>query len=171
MSYKKQNFPRDGWSCINVVDHGEAIARCDACGRHRIRHAHMLTHPQWPQTIECGCICAGKLEGDIAKAKRREKIIHRRSARRHKWTDHKQWNLLPNGVWKNDGQGWQSIIYPTPNGWAGLVRHLKIDYEYHCPGNFKEVDEARLAVFDARTKIEALELHLNHKTRQASFEF
>ena len=42
------------------------------CGYQIIRYVHHMYHPESGRSLDCGCICAGKLEGDISKARARE---------------------------------------------------------------------------------------------------
>lgn len=45
---------------------------CEMCNHQIIRYAHHLHHPASGRSLDCGCICAGRLEGDTNKARKRE---------------------------------------------------------------------------------------------------
>lgn len=69
--WKDEDVPHSGWSCTGIEDLGAPIGVCEMCGYHVIRYAHHMTHPKY-RSLSCGCVCAGRMEGDVDKAKRRE---------------------------------------------------------------------------------------------------
>jgi len=79
--WKQEEVPHAGWSCVGVEDLGAPVGICEMCGYQIIRYAHHMEHPKYHSLI-CGCVCAGRMEGDIAEAKRREAEFKNRQARR-----------------------------------------------------------------------------------------
>ena len=51
------------------------------CGYQIIRYAHNMEHPKYG-SLTCGCVCAGKMEGNIEEARRREAEFKNIQARR-----------------------------------------------------------------------------------------
>lgn len=87
--------PKSNWDCGGVSDLGEPSATCEMCGRQIIRYVHHMHHPGY-RNLNVGCICAGKMEGDIEKARRRERDFKNREARRE--TFHaRPWKRSKNG--------------------------------------------------------------------------
>lgn len=69
--WKDEAVPHSGWSCTGVEDLGAPVGICEMCGYQIIRYVHHMEHPRYT-SLSVGCICAGKMEGSIAEAKRRE---------------------------------------------------------------------------------------------------
>lgn len=94
--WKRNDVPHDGWSCVGVEDLGAPVGICEMCGYQIIRYAHHMEHPRYRSLI-CGCVCAGKMEGNIEEAKRREAEFKNMQARRinffkRKWRRSKKGN-------------------------------------------------------------------------------
>lgn len=94
--WKRTDVPHDGWSCVGVEDLGAPVGICEMCGYQIIRYAHHMEHPRYHSLI-CGCVCAGKMEGNIEEAKRREAEFKNMQARRinffkRKWRRSKKGN-------------------------------------------------------------------------------
>ena len=53
-----------------------------------------MVHPNYG-TLDVGCICAGKMEGDVEKAKRRENDFKNKEARRQNFMN-RQWKQSKN---------------------------------------------------------------------------
>ena len=94
--WKHDEVPHFGWNCVGVEDLGAPVGICEMCGYQIIRYAHQMVHPKY-QSLSVGCICAGKMEGDIDEAKRREAEFKNRQTRRinffkRKWKQSKKGN-------------------------------------------------------------------------------
>lgn len=63
--------PHRGWNCIDIEDLGSPEAACEMCKRKEIKCVHVMRHPDYPETLNCGCICAGHMEEDVERARRR----------------------------------------------------------------------------------------------------
>ncbi|MBO7217265.1 MAG: ATP-binding domain-containing protein, partial [Clostridia bacterium] len=79
--WNRPDVPKTGWICIGVTDLGAPAGVCQMCGHQIIRYVHHMKHPQYG-FLDVGCICAGKMEGDIEKAKQRENDFKNKEARR-----------------------------------------------------------------------------------------
>ena len=75
------NVPKSGWVCTGVSDLGAPVGVCEMCGHQIIRYVHHMTHPHY-RPLGVGCVCAGKMEGDIERARRREASFKNRESRR-----------------------------------------------------------------------------------------
>lgn len=81
--WKQEDVPHAGWRCAGVEDLGAPVGICQMCGYQIIRYAHRMEHPQY-HGLSVGCVCAGKMEGDITAARRRETEFKSRHARRRR---------------------------------------------------------------------------------------
>ena len=79
--WKRDDVPHNGWSCVGVEDLGAPVGICEMCGYQIIRYAHHMEHPRYHSLI-CGCVCAGRMEGNVEEAKRREAEFKNMQARR-----------------------------------------------------------------------------------------
>ena len=79
--WKRDDVPHEGWKCVGVDDLGAPVGICEMCGYKIIRYAHKMEHPGY-HSLTCGCICAGKMEGSIEQAKRREAEFKNMQSRR-----------------------------------------------------------------------------------------
>jgi hypothetical protein len=77
------NVPKQDWICIEMIDHHEPAVICQMCEYQTIRYGHVMSHADYPDTLECGCICAGGMEGDEEAARERERGIKRKPRREH----------------------------------------------------------------------------------------
>jgi DNA helicase-2/ATP-dependent DNA helicase PcrA len=69
--WKRDDVPHSGWKCTGVTDLGAPVGVCEMCGHQIIRYVHHMVHPDYGP-LDVGCVCAGKMEGDIQAAKKRE---------------------------------------------------------------------------------------------------
>ena len=79
--WKQSSVPHSGWTCVGVEDLGSPSGICEMCGYQIIRYAHQMEHPGY-RSLSVGCVCAGRMEGDVAQAKRREADFKNRQTRR-----------------------------------------------------------------------------------------
>ena len=84
------DFPKTGWTCTGVTDLGAPNGVCEMCGYQIIRYVHHMYHLGSGRSLGCGCICAGKLEGDINKARKREADFKNKQQRKINFKK-KQW--------------------------------------------------------------------------------
>ncbi len=86
--WNRDDVPKTGWSCAGVTDLGAPVGVCQMCGHQIIRYVHHMVHPNFHQ-IDAGCICAGKMEGNIERAKQRENEFKNKEARRESFKKRK----------------------------------------------------------------------------------
>ena len=79
--WKRDDVPHEGWECTGIIDLGEPVGICRMCGHQIIRYVHIMRHPDYHRTIGAGCICAGRMEGDVERAKQREADFKNRQSR------------------------------------------------------------------------------------------
>jgi hypothetical protein len=147
--WDRAGIPQKGWTCIRVTDLGEAVHRCDMCGKEEIRYMHTVTHPDFhvgdpphvTRHLDVGCVCVMKMTEDYVGPKRREAFLRSRSRRRATWLTRK---------WRVSWSGNESITI------AGLelgVCRGRSGWHFREHGNFSREsfatsEEAKLALFD-----------------------
>lgn len=96
------DFPKTRWSCTGVTDLGAPEGICEMCGYQIIRYVHHMYHMESGRSLDCGCICAGKLEGDINKARKREAAFKNKQQRKINFKKKK---------WKKSARGHEYIKF------------------------------------------------------------
>lgn len=120
--WKRDDIPKDGWKCVCVTDLGAPVGVCQMCGHQIIRYVHHMINVKYGGALDVGCVCAGKMEGDIEGAKRREQAFKSKEMRRASFKN-KKWKNSQNGnpylkiknhiivlYKRNDGDGWKYSI-------------------------------------------------------------
>jgi hypothetical protein len=75
--WAQAGVPHRGWSCEGVSEN-EDMQTCEMCDVMAIRYVHHMTHPDYPRTLEVGCVCAEHMENDYVGPRRREAALKRR---------------------------------------------------------------------------------------------
>lgn len=129
----------------------EAMQICEACGVREIRHVHVLEHHDYDGCVEVGRECAALMCNLPAEAvARREAPARNRSARRETFCSNKNWTET------RDKNGFrlrhQNYVYTLKRTKYGSYcgsfippggSWVRVD------GFFKDLDEAKLVLFDA----------------------
>lgn len=92
--WKRKDVPQTGWVCTGITDLGEPIGICEMCGHQIIRYVHHMEHPSY-KNLNVGCVCAGKMEGDVERAKQREKDFKNKQQRKDNFYKRK-WKISKN---------------------------------------------------------------------------
>ncbi|MCR5248969.1 MAG: UvrD-helicase domain-containing protein [Lachnospiraceae bacterium] len=150
--WKRDDVPHTGWQCVGVTDLGAPVGICEMCGHQIIRYAHQMEHPHYRSLI-CGCVCAGRMEGNIDAARQREADLKNAQARRVKFFKRK-WKRSAKGNEYLKIDGHIIVIYDVagkdlrkPSAWK-----YSIDKEF-SKGTYDSRERAMAAVFDALEKI------------------
>lgn len=146
--WKRDDVPHSGWSCVDVVDLGEPIGICQMCGSQIIRYAHQMEHPDY-RNLSVGCICAGKMEGDIANARRRESEFKKKQTRRKNFFQ-KDWKRSQKGNEYLKAYGHVIVLYH--NAKAGNMWKYSIDNAF-CPIAYPAREQAVAGAFEALERL------------------
>lgn len=76
------DMPKTGWVCTAIFDRKQELEQCQMCTEAMVRYAHVLEHKNYPEALEVGCICAGRMTEDIEGSKERETSFKRDARRR-----------------------------------------------------------------------------------------
>lgn len=145
--WEDPNFPKTGWSCTGVTDLGSPVGICEMCGWQIIRYVHHMVHDSG-LSLDCGCVCAGKLEGNIERAKKREAAFKNKEARKFNFKKR---------TWKKSGRGNE---YLKIKNHIVVLFHFRdsdkwkysIDNEF-CKKSYNSRNEVIEAVFEALEKL------------------
>lgn len=145
--WEDPNFPKTGWSCTSVTDLGAPVGICEMCGWQIIRYVHHMVHNSG-LSLDCGCVCAGKLEGNIERAKKREAAFKNKEARKFNFKKR---------TWKKSGRGNE---YLKIKNHIVVLFHFRdsdkwkysIDNEF-CKKSYNSRNEVIEAVFEALEKL------------------
>jgi hypothetical protein len=134
--------PHKGWTCLAVEDLETTGGTCGMCGNH-IRYAHIMQHPEWPDSLSVGCICSAKMaEEPVEVARAREKPIRRKKAKPRQPS--KFWKLSQKGNWTYFRLGYRATIF-------GLLKvgiHNPDEPFKVLPDIFTELDAAKIFAED-----------------------
>lgn len=146
--WKRDDVPHGGWTCAGIEDLGAPSGICEMCGYQIIRYAHHMEHPQY-RSLTAGCVCAGKMEGDIEAAKRREAEYKNRESRREHFFK-KKWKQSKKGNEYLKTDGHVLVLYCLEK--AGNKWKYSIDNE-SGKTLYSDRDKAAAGVFDALEKL------------------
>ncbi len=136
-------MPKTGWTCTGVTDLGAQTGVCEMCGHQIIRYVHYMSHPNF-RSLGVGCICAGKMEGNIEQAKKREQDFKSKEFRKATFKG-RQWKI----------SGKSNSYLKVKNHLIVLYRNPQSDtWKYSmdrvfCPEVYHTREEAEDAIFEA----------------------
>jgi len=149
--WDQEGTPHKGWTCVDVIDlraEGQSAeetdyAVCQMCGNERIRHIHVMTHPEVHDSFEVGCICAEKMSDDYDGPRKREAKLKSRAATRARWLTRK-WRISSKGSHFLNIDEHNLGVYQIAGGrwkcWLNQKRGTLI---------YSTCDEAKLGLFNA----------------------
>ena len=140
-------MPKEGWSCTGITDLGAPVGVCEMCGHQIIRYVHHMSHPAF-RSLGVGCVCAGKMEGDIAGAQRREADFKNREKRRESFLS-REWKVSKNRNFYLKIGDHLLVLYYNPNN---KTWKYAVDGQF-CRELYKSREEAVNAVFEAFEKV------------------
>ncbi len=140
--WKRDDVPKSGWTCTGVTDLGKPVGVCGMCGDQIIRYVHHMTHPHY-HPLDVGCVCAGKMEGNIAAARQRERNFRNRQARQNTFLG-RTWKTSKNGHQYLKVQGHLVLLYHVPGGreWKYAIDQV------FCPRMYRTREDAVLGAFE-----------------------
>ena len=92
--WKRDDVPKSGWVCTGITDLGEPVGVCEMCGHQIIRYVHHMKHPDY-RPLNVGCVCAGKMEGDVNSARQRVQEFKKKQARKENFK-RRNWKISKN---------------------------------------------------------------------------
>lgn len=135
--------PKRGWSCFDIDDLGDVEGVCDMCEVKDIRYVHWMSHPDWPHALGCGCICAGHMEEDQERARRREATFRQGQ----RWLA-RRWRCSMSGNEYINAMGYHVAVWRRGGVWAAIVKHRASGWQRVSQLPYWTSDEAKLAALD-----------------------
>ena len=83
--WSQPGVPHIGWTCVGVEDLEQPSELCAMCESTQIRYVHTMEHPDYPETLCVGCVCAENMEQDYLRPRLREQNLRSKSRRRKTW--------------------------------------------------------------------------------------
>jgi hypothetical protein len=72
--WAQAGVPHRGWSCIAIRDDGEQPTLCQMCELQTVRFVHVMQHPDYPETLNVGRLCAASMEREYAPPARQPEV-------------------------------------------------------------------------------------------------
>ncbi|MCQ2610538.1 MAG: UvrD-helicase domain-containing protein [Treponema sp.] len=134
------SFPKQGWTCVGITDLQSPSEICQMCGHQIIRYSHHMYHQETGAQLDCGCVCAGKLEGNINKARKREAAFKNKL--------HRKVNFK-NKSWKRSSKGHEYLK---------IKNHLIVLFHFKDTGKWKFSIDNQFNKTACNSREECLEL-------------
>lgn len=140
--------PHAGWTCSYIQDAGEDWETCEMCEAAEIRYVHIMEHPKH-ETLRCGCVCAGRMEQDVAGAVEREKRFRNRAVRQRNWLLRK-WRISAKGNHYLNTDGFNIVVFFNRGSelWASSITDRRTGKAYYSKRPYETPTAARLGAFD-----------------------
>ncbi|MBP3806094.1 MAG: hypothetical protein J6I76_19770 [Oribacterium sp.] len=154
---KAWGAPLENWVCVDVIDvKGDddddvPFSTCELCGCNSVRYEHVMTHDQYFEEVTVGCICAGIMEGDILRARERDRQMKNRSQRRKKFVA-KGWEESFSGQMYRDYKDERILLHKCSVGYSVQVKGRML-YEYKGK-RITDTLSAAYAAFDVMDPVE-----------------
>src|SRR5216684_2441074 len=124
--WSQPGVPHRGWQCVGIEDLEEPSELCGMCESVTIRYVHFLDHPDYPETLGVGCICAEHMEQDYVGPRLRKKILRSKARRRKTWAE-RSWNSSAKGNLYLNTEGFNLTVFQLPAAaerrWGLKVTH------------------------------------------------
>lgn len=160
---KEMAAPLENWFCVSVVDHlGEytniALTDCELCGCSQVRYIHVMKHYDFNELLSVGCVCAGVMEGDVLRAKERNRLLKNRANRRVNFLKG-GWSRLQSNIWTRKYRG--EVIYMIKL--SDEQNQYKLSYMDKTINQYKgrEIDNPLTASYAAFDLIDPIENIIN----------
>ena len=145
--WSQAGVPKKGWICVGFEDLGEPSAECEMCENQQIRYVHHMEHTDYSEALDCGCVCAGKMEEDYTAAKARETDIKNAARRKANWLKRK-WQISQSGNHYLKTDGYHIVVFQKSDSWSGTITEVNTQTKTHARKLYPSQDAVKLACFD-----------------------
>lgn len=150
--WSQPGVPHRGWMCVGVEDLEEPAQLCEMCESVEIRYVHFMEHPDYPETLGVGCICAEHMESDYVNPRRREKQLRSKGRRRLTWAN-RQWRMSAKGNPYLNTEGFNLTVFQTADRrgrfWGLRVTHRNSGTSQLGRRRYASEADAKKAALDA----------------------
>lgn len=141
--------PHKGWTCTSVEDLGAPDETCEMCETQDIRYVHYMEHPDYPESLAVGCVCAEHMENDYESPRRREKALRNAAQRKRRWLSRK-WKISAKGNAYLNTDGLNITVFQkNPRLWGARIGDRATGRSVSSQRPHQTEDAAKLAAFDA----------------------
>jgi hypothetical protein len=131
-----------------MLDLGEPSAVCEMCEVQLIRYVHTMSHPNY-ENLECGCICAGNMEGDGDRARSRERGFMAGVKKRRGFPGLRSWRTSKKGnKWIHLGD-FRVTVFSSDRGYNFVRSDRDGGQKEFGRGGFDSFEEAAIAAYDS----------------------
>jgi hypothetical protein len=119
------------------------------CETQDIRYVHHMEHPDYPESLAVGCVCAEHMENDYEGPRRREKALRNAAQRKRRWLSRK-WkvSVKENAYLNTDGLN-ITVFQRNPKLWGARIEDRATGRSVSSRRPHQTEDAAKLAAFDA----------------------
>jgi hypothetical protein len=122
------------------------------CESVEIRYVHYMEHPDYPEPLGVGCICAEHMENDYVNPRLMEKRL-RSKARRQQAGSKRQWSVSAKGNLYLNTEGFNLTVFPAADRkgqfWSLRVTHRASRTSQLGRRRYHSVNAAKRAALDA----------------------
>jgi hypothetical protein len=146
--WSEKGVPKKGWNCVDVDDLGEPSQVCEMCETQDIRYVHVMEHPDYPDLLNVGCVCAERMEEDYVRPKEREKRLKRVARRRSAWAQRK-WFMSRQGNPYINADGFNLTVFRKECGFGIVVSNRRTGASRLGRKTYSDELSAKLAALNA----------------------
>lgn len=152
--WNQKGLPHKGWMCTGMEDRETPDSQCEMRGKEEVRYVHFMQHDDVAGTLEVGCVCAEKMEGEYgsaqSSARRQEAKLRNAASRRSRWPELSGWRQTAKGNMRINKDGRSVVIFKRGDRFKFFIEDARGD-QYFSPRSYVDEREAQLAAFDAFT--------------------
>lgn len=146
--WSQVGVPQRGWTCVGIEDLDEPSQFCEMCESVEIRYAHFMEHPDYPETLSVGCVCAEHMENDYVRPREREKKLKGAARRRKTWAN-RVWSQSAKGNRYINTDGFNITVFKSGKAWALSVSNRVTGKSQKGIKTYPSEQTAKAAGFDA----------------------
>lgn len=113
-----------------------------------VRYIHYMEHPDYPETLAVGCICAEHMEDDYVRPKQRESGMRLIARRRKSWAT-KKWRISQLGNHFVNTEGFNLTVYERAGGFGISVARRGTDRHQTGKKSYPTQEGAKAAALSA----------------------
>jgi len=125
--------------------------------------------PESPDPVRVGCRCAGKLEGDPLRARRRERLYADLALKLETFLADRSWRRSGAGE-RFDTKDWSVLALFGLEGWVASISHQRVCFNERLEG-FESATHLRERVFVRLLELVADERIGDYPLREPEFDF
>ena len=118
------------------------------CETQAIRYVHLMEHPDHPETLGVGCVCAEHMESNYEAPRRRERALRNAAQRRRRWISRK-WKVSAKGNAYLNTDGLNIVIFQKGRAfWGARIGDRTSGQTITSKRRYTTEEAAKLAAFD-----------------------